>query len=649
MGPDLTVIKRELDELMRQAAALAERELPPGEFYAQFLERTVYGLAALGGAVWEIGPDNQLQVIASQGAEGPQTAERLASLNSLADRRSLAIEPHGSSAVANDGGAPLTLLASVQSAGQTLAVVEIRQRPVASEATQRGYLRFLEACCEHAATYHQRLERRRWQERAQSARALDEFALAVHGSLSASATAIAVANEGRRLLGADRLTVCAINRGSARALATSGVDVLDRRALLVAALEALGAAAAATEDDLDLPTEQELPPQLALAVQRAVDAGHAKALSLAFLRTPTNDPQERSAALGLLIAEWLREPPDGREARERLTGVARHATAALTNALEHESVPLSRWLAPWAKRPGRAPRRWKGRAIAVFSLLAAAAAALVFLPANFRLSAQGELWPVERRNVFAPASAVVHTVHVEHGQTVAAGAPLIALRDSQLEFELARVEGELATARKRLASIQAERISGLPEEADAFAKFQQRTAEEEEIKLSLATLEQQFAILRRQEQELTLRAPIAGEVLTWRPDQLLAGRPVERGQLLLRVANAAGPWMIEAHLPQDYAGDVQAARGEAMAQLPVTFALLTDPTTNYRGHVERLAQVVELDAQDQPAVELDIAIDERPPAARAGAGVLARIDCGRRSWGYVLFHDAARALASWWY
>jgi multidrug efflux pump subunit AcrA (membrane-fusion protein) len=644
MGPDLTEIKREIEELTRQAAALAERELPPAEFYAQLLERAVYGLAALGGTVWEVGPDNHLSVVASQGPEAPQTAERLARLNSLAGRRSLVIEPQNS-----DDTAPLVLLCSVQAAGQTLTVVEIRQRPAANEATQRGYLRFLEAFCEQAANYHQRLERRRFQERAQFARALDDFALAVHGSLSASNTAISVANEGRRLLEADRLTVCAITHGSARALATSSVDVLDRRAPLIVALEALGSAAAATEDDLDLPSDQELPPQLASATQRAVDVGHAKALSVAFLRPPAADPNERSAAMGLLIAEWLREAPDTLARRERLSGVARHASAALANALEHESLPLSHWLAPWAKRPGRAPRSWKWRMFAATALVAAAAGALTLVSTDYRLSAQGELWPQERRNVFAPASAVVHAVHVEHGQTVAAGAPLVTLRDSQLEFELARVEGELATARKRLASIQAERISGLPEEADAFAKFQQRTAEEEEIKLSLATLEQQFAILRRQEQELTLRAPIAGEVLTWRPDQLLAGRPVERGQLLLRVANAAGPWMIEAHLPQDYASDLQAARGDGAAELPVTFALLTDPTTNYRGHVKRLAQVVELDAQDQPSVELDIAIDERPRSARAGAGVLARIDCGRRSWGYVLFHDAARALAGWWY
>ena len=107
--------------------------------------------------------------------------------------------------------------------------------------------------------------------------------------------------------------------------------------------------------------------------------------------------------------------------------------------------------------------------------------------------------------------------------------------------------------------------------------------------------------------------------------------------------------VVEARVPQDYAGDLQAAQAVATAELPVTFALVTAPAQNFRGRLVDLANVVELDTADEPAVELTVAIDEPPPAPRAGAGILARVDCGRRPWGYVLFHDAARAAARWWY
>ncbi|MFO0897152.1 MAG: HlyD family efflux transporter periplasmic adaptor subunit [Pirellulales bacterium] len=647
--PELAELDREVEELLRQVAALAERDLAPEQFYAQLLERAVFGLAASGGSAWACTPQRQFEALAALGPETAQTAERLALLNAALEQPTLLVPAESSAAVNGlvNNSPWLLVLGRVCWSGQPVALLEIRQRPSVSFAAQQGYARFVAALCELAERYHQRLEQRRWQGQVRSARELDALALAVHRSLGVDATAVAIANEGRRWLGADRLMVCTLASGVVRARATSGVDVLDRRAPIIAALEALGNAAAATEEDLDLPAD-DLPPPLEHAVRRAVDVGQAKAISLAFLRSQdTSDGA--NASFGLLVAEWLREAPPAREGRERLGALGRHAAASLANALEHESVPLARWLTPWAARPGRMPKRPARKALVALALVCAVAAALSLVPAEYRLSASGELWPQTKRNVFAPAAAVVETVHITHGQKVTAGESLVTLRDPKLEFELARVQGSLETARKRLASIQAERITGLPEGDDAFAKFQQRTAEEEEVKSSLAMLEQQLAILRRQEQELTLRAPIAGEVLTWRPDQLLAGRPVERGQLLLRVADVAGPWIVEARVPQDYAGDLQAARVASAGELPVTFALLTDPTQNFRGRLVDLANVVELDAEDEPAVELAVAIDEPPPAPRAGAGVLARIECGPRPWGYVLFHDAARAAASWWY
>jgi hypothetical protein len=124
---------------------------------------------------------------------------------------------------------------------------------------------------------------------------------------------------------------------------------------------------------------------------------------------------------------------------------------------------------------------------------------------------------------------------------------------------------------------------------------------------------------------------------------------VERGQLLLRVADTAGPWIVEAQLPDDLASDLQAARFRGPQDLPVRLALLTDPTTSYQGRLAEVADVVELDAADQPTLRLTVALDEPPHQGRSGASVLVRIDCGRRPWGYALFHDAARAVAGWLY
>ena len=51
------------------------------------------------------------------------------------------------------------------------------------------------------------------------------------------------------------------------------------------------------------------------------------------------------------------------------------------------------------------------------------------------------------------------------------------------------------------------------------------TADEEEVKQQLTSLQEQLALLDQQQAELTVRSPIAGQVLTWDVTQLLAARP----------------------------------------------------------------------------------------------------------------------------
>src|SRR5436190_23822691 len=47
--------KNEIRTLVQEIAQLAQREIPPEEFYAGFFGRVVSAMAAVGGAVWIIG------------------------------------------------------------------------------------------------------------------------------------------------------------------------------------------------------------------------------------------------------------------------------------------------------------------------------------------------------------------------------------------------------------------------------------------------------------------------------------------------------------------------------------------------------------------------------------------------------------------
>jgi multidrug efflux pump subunit AcrA (membrane-fusion protein) len=72
-----------------------------------------------------------------------------------------------------------------------------------------------------------------------------------------------------------------------------------------------------------------------------------------------------------------------------------------------------------------------------------AAIALIAIPSQFIVTGHGELWPSLRRDVFASTAGIVDQVLVKHGDDVAAGQPLLVLRDPELEQDTPRVIGEL--------------------------------------------------------------------------------------------------------------------------------------------------------------------------------------------------------------
>ena len=115
--------------------------------------------------------------------------------------------------------------------------------------------------------------------------------------------------------------------------------------------------------------------------------------------------------------------------------------------LELGSCPrrLPRWLSPWL-----------------------IAAALVLIPADFDVTAHGQLQPERRREVFARSDGIVigDELKVEHGDVVKEGALLGMLRKPQLDFESSRIEGELKTAQEKLNGLRNSRLAGGKENAN---------------------------------------------------------------------------------------------------------------------------------------------------------------------------------------
>jgi multidrug efflux pump subunit AcrA (membrane-fusion protein) len=662
---------REIEELVDELARLAGSDLTARQFHELLLERAVQGLAAVGGAIWIRSSDGQIHLecqfrldaipLAENWADAQRHTQLLAAVlgkaegRVVAPRSTLAGEPQAVNPT--DYLLVLAPLPAPEGAG---GLIEVFQRPNVAPLAQHGYLRFLSAIGELAGDFGRHRELRELRDRGALWRQFERFAAQVHGSLELSRVAYMIANDGRSLIGCDRLSVGIVRGSHCWIAAVSGIDKLDRRAEVVRSLEQLAAAVtAAGEPFWYVEGESHAPPQIEAPLEQVLDETHARGLAVLPLHRPPESREEDSdsdgaSAHGPPIAALIVERFDATgfdsAERERIAAVCRQSSSALANAKTYGSVPL---LPVW-RTLGRigwlAQARQLPKTVIALVILAAAAIALAVIPADFEIAARGELQPKRRREVFARSDGIVDRIMVEQGQKVAADDLLVVLKKPQLDFEDSRLLGEIQTANAKLAAIEASLLAtGRDSAANSPDKINQLTAEEQETKSLVRSLKEQQKILIVQRKDLELRSPLAGTVVTWNAKDLLAARPVARGQALVAVDDLAGPWVVELQVADNRIGHVIEAQERDKSDLPVAFILATGPGVSYGGKVDRVALSTETDKSTGSTVVVTVAFDRAaipPEQLRPGATVTAKIHCGRRSLGFVWLHELWETIQS---
>lgn len=497
----------------------------------------------------------------------------------------------------------------------------------------------------------------------------DELPLRLHASLDLSLTARNLADEGRVWLDCDRVSVLLRHGKRWRVAAVSGAEHVHRHSPAAERLEYLAARVAATGQPLWFESEAaELPPQISEPLGEYLDASPAIALVILPLEAsaPANEGQNEPP-LGLLVVEQYREPlrSDQRQAIPRLVS---QGSLAVANAWSVSRIPGQRF---WRKLLERGYlRRWAPGVVAVAAGMLIVGVALFGITTDIRLRARGELLPAQRRDVFAPRDGVVATVLVESGDLVEEGQPLLELRSTELELETQRVEGELDLARKRLAVTRSERLQLRPGDAETRTRERRLTAEEDQYQQQVESLEQRLAMLREHQTELTVRAPLAGQVLTWNTQQRLAGRPLRRGESLLTIADIAGPWQAELKLPSRQAGRLLAqlsqlngteprtgsdtgmvsfaGEGRASSMLPITVRLATDPGTWRSARLSQWSSRLLTDEAGDAYLLVTVDLDlERPGDRVPGSTAIASLGAGRGSLAEAWFHELTDAIRLW--
>jgi len=671
---------QQLEEFVDQLHELAHAPIEAEAFYRRLLEGCITTLAATGGAVWLPSVGGRWQLL-HQVSLPQELGQQIASVETAhysllqkvaAATEALVVQPQSGRVEESENPTDSVLMLSAVQSDATspvdkpVAIIELLMRPGASPAVLQGWQDMLSTVCHIGASYHTFDELRSLQ----AERGLHSQSLAllrrINQPTDLRRTVLEIANEGRNFVAGDRVSVVLRHGNSWRVAAVSGVDRIENQGDTAKSLEQLADGTARWGEPIDsteLGSEVEgsaaghdLPPDLASKLEQQMDVSHARRLVAVPIEFVGEADPQQSASVGpsrptaVLIAEQFHDStPDF--SLQRVVELAQLSEPALRQALRLDRFPARLFLR-WADRWARVQQAWGGGRLALAAIFAVAVvAALTFVKTDFEIEAPATLVPKIQRDVFATANGTVVDVQVAHGEVVDSGDILALIDDPQLSLDTQRVLGEVETIRKRLEAIAVARTDRNVQ-ADNDRERLPLSAEAQQLEKKLVSLELQREILVARHEALTVRSPIAGTVLTLDVQNLLRTRPVERGQVLFKVADVESGWWLWADVEQDRIGHVVAAQQDIDFGLPARIRLAGEESEIFSGQIESISAIAVLDpdalSEVAPALRVRVAVDETSlPSARPGMTAQVRIQCGRRSLGYVWLHGAWEAIYTW--
>ncbi len=670
LGPDPQLVaemKHEINALVQEVTLLAGQDISPDAFYSGFLTRIVSAMAAAGGAVWVPGDNGawklQYQInLAQTGTEAtPRSRSRHGQLirGVAASGQAQIVQPSSGPATETGAGNPtelLLILAPFVLEDETQGIVEIFQRPGGAPSAQRGYLRFLAQMADLICAYVKSRRLRQLEETQQLWRQLEGLLTAINHGLDLRQTAYAIVNEGRRLIGCDRLTLAISYGNHCRIEAVSGLDTLDRRASELQGLARLATAVVRTGEPIWSDGSDDFPPQIQVPLQAYIDRSHARLVGVLPLvnasgAAAANDGSgaggKAATPIGVVIIEQFREGDVTETIRMRSQAVAKHSAQSLANSLEHSSL----FLLPLWKALGKVTWLFRGsglvKTVLTLATIGGIVAALIAVPTNFEIQARGKLQPSLRAEIFAPLDGLVSNVLVEHGQIVEPGAVLAQLTNTDLDIQLAAVLGRQTTNRERLEAVERVLLDNRGAAARLSAVEENRLSGEMlQLHQEAQNIDRELALLREKQRQLTVVANERGQVVTWKVRDLLLKRPVSRGQGLMTLANPDGPWELELFLPERRLTHLLRAQSGGAA-VEATFILSSHPGQTFRGTVAEIEQTAEVRGEEGNTVLVRVSVDKASlPQLHDQTTVTAKLNSGRTSIGYAWFCDLIETVQS---
>lgn len=555
-----------------------------------------------------------------------------------------------------------------------VGAVELIQRGDISPQAQEGYLRFLTQIAALFQRWHERQggvtqapnmvpgqgqqgvatvgqRSDKWAEKM-------EFISEVHRSIDFKETAYAIANEARRVLGADRVSVGRWNGKKCKILSISSQDRFDNRANVVRKLGNVATASVGADSTFWVTgSTDHIAPEVARKINDYLDESHSRTLAVIPLAirppdVPDLDMKKRDKKvrkLGAIILEYFDDDITEDAIRDDCQLIVEQSQLAMENSRKHGEI----FLQPILKKLGWLQQTLFGdhfkKTMTGLAALTLLTLAMIFMPWELKMKVDGVLRPEVRRHIYSTSKGIIEEVHFDDGSEVKANDLLLRMTDfdrkQQMEARLSeskRIEEQMFVIRGLLNSARGEQQSSFASQLGSLDA--QLTSVNDMIEMDKKMMAD----------VLEVRAPIDGTIVTWNPQQRLKGLVVESNQSLVTISQFDSKWQLEVDIPGNKVGYVdkalEAARNDDDKEkdtITAEFALSTNPSKTYQGELHRVSIRPHTDDAGIQKYRGIIMVDSEgldTNELRHGAGVTVKIRCGKVPMYKGCFHQ----VIDWW-
>jgi len=660
-------IRQEVRRTIHQLNEMAQTEKDFDHFCDTVLGKVVKITGAHGALLWQVNGEKSPKLTHRSGMPPNETAKAVLSqvdgqhgnavMEVVNKQLPMGLMSESITGKAGESGnqdeAFLMLFSPIYNRAKSCCgTLELLQRADITPQAQEGYLRFLTQISTLFQRWHEQQDLQKLSENAGSWSQRLEFINESHRSIDRKETCYSIANEARRLLNCDRVSVGTWNGRRCKIVAISSQDRFDNRSNVIRLLSNVATASVSADSPFWITGSTEgLAPEVASKINEYLDESHCRTLAvIPLLAKPPETAdlemksrrKKKAKKLGVICFEYFDADVTENQIEDDYKLIVGQSQLALENCRKHEEIfmlPVWKRLGWLQKLLFRDHLRKTLLGLACLGLLILA---MCFYPKELKMKVDGVMHPTVRRTIYPRTDGVITEVLIGERQKVSAGQKLLVLENPDLnvqisvqEFEIKRLDDDIAHANYRLST---GRFEDNVERTD-ISKSAKHYASKK------ATLEEQLELmkLKRTYQEIT--SPIDGTVITPQPKRRYKDFPVGPNHALLEVVDLDGDWQLELTIIESEVNYIDEAFEKNDGEpLEVEFRIGTNPTLLLQGTISEILQRAVPSDTGPPEYRAVVKIEpdqieDLREELRSGAGATAKILCGKRPLGFVCFYQ----------